>query len=294
MYFCVPYSEYEPWASNRTNRNGPPTFSGYGIYKSVNGGATWSFAHSGIPSNASIYRLAMDPSNSQILYAALNETHDGVVGGLYKTNNGGSTWTALNVPGGIRSVNDVVVNKNTGNVYIACGNNNSDGSQGGGFVSLNGGEAWTKIFDMPFVKELEASSVNPNIMIANVGHDRQIGGINAGCYVTIDDGENWHKINKQFGQPDRVRKLRTDPHDESTLWAAIFGTGFAKLDISPLLEDDFLLGDVNLDGLVTFSDISPFISLLISGGYQDEADCDQDGIVSFADIETFIEILIAA
>jgi len=64
MYFCVPYSEYEPFASNRTNPNGPSTFNDYGIYKSINGGSTWSFAHSGIPSNASIYRLAMDPDNS--------------------------------------------------------------------------------------------------------------------------------------------------------------------------------------------------------------------------------------
>ena len=53
-----------------------------------------------------------------------------------------------------------------------------------------------------------------------------------------------------------------------------------------------LLGDVNLDGAVTFGDIPPFIDLLISGGYQSEADCDQSAMVEFADIPTFIAILI--
>lgn len=294
MYFCVPYSEFEPWAPNRTNPNGPSTFNDYGIYKSTNGGSSWSFAHSGIPSDRSIYRLEMDPDDSQILYAALNETHDGVAGGLYKTSNGGATWTALSIPSGIRSVNEVVVNKVTGDVYIACGNNNSDGSPGGGYVSTTGGASWTLIFDMPYVKEIVASNVNPNIMVANVGFDRQISGRNTGCYVTVDGGATWHKINKQYGQPDRVRKLRPDPHDKSILWATIFGTAFAKLDISALLEDDFLLGDVNRDGLVNFSDIPSFISLLINGEYQEEADCNQDGVVNFQDIPSFIEILIGA
>ena len=53
-----------------------------------------------------------------------------------------------------------------------------------------------------------------------------------------------------------------------------------------------LLGDVNLDGAVTFGDIPPFIELLISGGYQGEADCDQSAMVEFADIPPFIAILI--
>ncbi len=53
-----------------------------------------------------------------------------------------------------------------------------------------------------------------------------------------------------------------------------------------------LLGDVNLDGDVDFSDIPPFIALLSSGGFQVEADTDQSGDVNFADIPAFIEILL--
>jgi hypothetical protein len=52
-----------------------------------------------------------------------------------------------------------------------------------------------------------------------------------------------------------------------------------------------LKGDVNLDGSVTFLDISPFIMLLSSNAFQAEADCDCDGDLDFLDIQPFIDIL---
>ncbi|MDB2686922.1 hypothetical protein N9Y42_06890 [Mariniblastus sp.] len=52
-----------------------------------------------------------------------------------------------------------------------------------------------------------------------------------------------------------------------------------------------LLGDINLDGMVDFSDISPFISTLASGNFQAEADTDLDSVISFSDILPFILIL---
>lgn len=54
-----------------------------------------------------------------------------------------------------------------------------------------------------------------------------------------------------------------------------------------------LLGDVNRDGVVDFLDIPAFITVLSSGGFQAEADCDQNGVVDFADIPAFIGILIS-
>ena len=53
----------------------------------------------------------------------------------------------------------------------------------------------------------------------------------------------------------------------------------------------FLLGDVNLDGIVNFSDIGPFIGVLSANGDQAEADIDGSGTVTFADIAGFISIL---
>ena len=54
---------------------------------------------------------------------------------------------------------------------------------------------------------------------------------------------------------------------------------------------DVLLGDLNGDGMVTFLDISPFITLLSAGGFELQADFDGNGEVNFLDISPFIAAL---
>jgi len=53
----------------------------------------------------------------------------------------------------------------------------------------------------------------------------------------------------------------------------------------------FLLGDTNQDGVVDFSDIPSFISILQSGTFLDEADVNGDGVVDFSDISFFVALL---
>ena len=52
------------------------------------------------------------------------------------------------------------------------------------------------------------------------------------------------------------------------------------------------LGDVNLNGVVDFNDIPEFVSVLLMGPFQCEADCDQNGLVDFNDIPFFVDILL--
>jgi hypothetical protein len=54
---------------------------------------------------------------------------------------------------------------------------------------------------------------------------------------------------------------------------------------------EVLLGDVNLDGVVNFLDIAPFIGVLSGNTFQAEADVNLDGTVNFLDIAPFISIL---
>jgi len=69
------------------------------------------------------------------------------------------------------------------------------------------------------------------------------------------------------------------------------GTDTASIMVTTLPAQNFLLGDVNLDGVVNFLDITPFIALLTSGLFQSEADVNQDGAVNFLDIGAFINEL---
>ena len=52
-----------------------------------------------------------------------------------------------------------------------------------------------------------------------------------------------------------------------------------------------LLGDVDLNGVVDFFDIQPFINLLSNQEFQFEGDIDGNMVVDFFDIQPFINIL---
>ena len=62
------------------------------------------------------------------------------------------------------------------------------------------------------------------------------------------------------------------------------GTGHVTISVRPL-------GDVNRSGDADFLDIPRFITILLAGSFQDEADTDGNGVVNFLDIAGFIEIL---
>ena len=55
--------------------------------------------------------------------------------------------------------------------------------------------------------------------------------------------------------------------------------------------DDFMVGDVNRDGMVSFLDIGPFVTVLTSMGFQAEADIDGNLEVNFLDIVPFVQLL---
>ena len=61
-----------------------------------------------------------------------------------------------------------------------------------------------------------------------------------------------------------------------------------------LVSTAVILGDIDQDGDVTFSDIPSFIAALQSGTFLAQADVNQDGEVTFADIPGFIAILQAS
>ena len=79
---------------------------------------------------------------------------------------------------------------------------------------------------------------------------------------------------------------------ETTTALAGSGRRDLRFSVSGVVADDVIKGDVNMDGEVTFLDISPFImALSLPDAAPAEADCNCDGNVNFLDISVFINIL---
>ncbi|MEM9837255.1 MAG: T9SS type A sorting domain-containing protein [Bacteroidota bacterium] len=69
-----------------------------GIYRSLDGGASWDELTNGLPTAGSQkgrISIAIAPSNPNVLYARYANAI-GHIQGVYRTNNGGDTWTAVN------------------------------------------------------------------------------------------------------------------------------------------------------------------------------------------------------
>src|SRR5207302_3071677 len=73
---------------------------GNGIWKTTDGGQTWTNTTTNISTNDNYTDLVMHPTNDQILYMAVGTPGDGVSttsgsvnNGVYKTTNGGTTWS---------------------------------------------------------------------------------------------------------------------------------------------------------------------------------------------------------
>lgn len=116
-----------------------------GVWKTTNGGATWS-PSSDFLANIAVNSLIMDPNNNLILYAGTGEGYfnvDGVRGnGIYKTTDGGATWTQLastNNNSDFYYVNKLEINAASTRVYAA--------TRTGVFRSLDGGSTWSKVLD---------------------------------------------------------------------------------------------------------------------------------------------------
>lgn len=68
-----------------------------GIYKSVNNGSSWTKIYSS-QSNERRMRVAVSPSNSNIVYAVVENTANGGTPKVLKTSNGGSEWFYMPTP----------------------------------------------------------------------------------------------------------------------------------------------------------------------------------------------------
>lgn len=136
------------------------TFGNIGIYRSTNGGTSFTQVSgaggSGLPLGAN-YDLATDPSNNSVLYTSVNfaDLNPGGNNGIYKSLNSGATWTRVSSA----AMNALVISNTTSNIEISVGTANNvyagiinNGQLAGLFRSGDGGTNWTQL-DSPMTNE---------------------------------------------------------------------------------------------------------------------------------------------
>ena len=115
-------------------------------------------------------------------------------------------------------------------------------------------------------------------------------GVEVGVNTTTFDLLAFHATSGAFGGTDGPSPGSSNTGEANN------GIDISSIMITFASANDVLLGDTNLDGIVNFLDISPFISILAGGAGFDpqaiaNADINQSGGVSFLDISPFIMIL---
>jgi len=93
---------------------------GSGIYRTDDGGDDWKLA--GLPDSERIARIAIDPSDSNTVFAAVvgHLWNDSVERGLYRTSDGGKSWQKVLFVSASTGCSDVAIDpKNPKRVYAA-------------------------------------------------------------------------------------------------------------------------------------------------------------------------------
>jgi photosystem II stability/assembly factor-like uncharacterized protein len=182
---------------------------GGGVFKSIDSGSTWKVTPLW---KKQVNVLAIDPQNSSTLYAGTLYEYDS----LYKSTNGGDTWSGSS--GGIpnTTVYDVAIDPQVPSTLYAA-------THMGLYKSTNSGDSWTR-------KELD--NANISIFIIALAIDpKSTSNIYAatehGVYKSSDSGENWKMINKGLSTT-MAYDLIIDPQNPSILYAGYYMYGIFK------------------------------------------------------------------
>lgn len=179
--------------------------AGGGVWKSTNGGSSWTpLTDLTIPDLATV-SVAIDPSNPNIIYAGSGDgslATDALSGtGLYKSTNAGGSWTKIGATQLSRTVNKVLVHPTNSNIVFAC-NFDGTGSNGKGlYRSTNGGTSFTRVH--PTNKNADgviwdivqgATISGKTIFYLVQGNIGSGSSTECGIYKSIDDGITWGKL----------------------------------------------------------------------------------------------------
>ncbi|SMD42266.1 Sortilin, neurotensin receptor 3 [Aquiflexum balticum DSM 16537] len=192
------------WVGTGENVSGRHVGWGDGVYKSMDGGATWQ--QMGLKNSEHIGRILIDPRNSEVVYVAAEGPlwSSGGERGLYKTKDGGKTWQLALEIDADTGVTDAEFDPSNPDVIYAAAYQRrrktwallGGGPKSGIYKSMDGGESWRRINvglpqgDMGKIG-LAVTPADPQIVYATIEADNA----NKGFYRSTDKGESWEKRN---------------------------------------------------------------------------------------------------
>jgi photosystem II stability/assembly factor-like uncharacterized protein len=179
-----------------------------GMFRTTNGGMTtaWTAVNTGLPASPTVFTVAFDPVNPQNAYAGL------LSGGIYKSTNGGSNWTAKNtgITLPIPLIRSFAFDPDTPTTVYAATNS-------GIYKSENGGDNWTpkNVNGAPtgVITGLAVDPATPQTVYAAKS---------TGVYKSEDGGDNWVLSSTGLTEPT-VDGLVVDPDNPQTLYASTSG-----------------------------------------------------------------------
>ena len=168
-----------------------------------------------------IIDLAVHPERKKEYYVAVAS------GGVWKTENSGTTWTPLFDSEGSYSVGCITLDPNDPKVvWVGTGENNSQRSVGYGdgvYKSVDGGKSWKNV-GLPESEHIGMIVVDPRdsdtVYVAAQGPLWRSGG-DRGLYKTTDGGETWERI-LHVSDDTGVSEVLMDPRDPDVLYASAY------------------------------------------------------------------------
>lgn len=213
--------------------------AGIGIYKSVDGGKTWN--HSGLENSGQLGDIVFHPDNSDIAYAAAlgNIFGPNKERGVYKTTDGGKSWTQSLYLSDTTGAIDLAIHPRNPNVIYA-GMWRAErkpwtlidgGKEGGLYKTEDGGDSWEKVENgLPngLIGKIgvDISPVDPNIIyVIQQTAVEEDGGV----YKSMDGGKSFQRINGDHKLRQRgwyYSRIFVDPQDKNTVY--VTNTGFYR------------------------------------------------------------------